>query len=274
MTCSVRASTVLFSLAFHMSLLGGLYMLSDGKTPEEIEVYRVDLAEFAAAAPALPEEVQPDPPQEAPLPEPEQTPPAPEPESEPEPAPLPEPEPEPPVEKAAPEPETPPEAPAPEPDVRKVSPVKKKEVPLPRKEKPKPRPKAKAEPKPLARPAAADAAAIAQPAAPAGPQAVRIGGYMAYKQDQIDHRPSIVRMAKPDYPARARRLGVSGKVTVQLVVDISGNPVEAQVKNAEPAGYFEEAALAAARKMRFMPGKLKGRPVNTMVLVPFNFSLR
>ena len=37
---------------------------------------------------------------------------------------------------------------------------------------------------------------------------------------------------------------------------------------------YTEAALSAARGMRFIPGKIQGRPVNTVVLIQFNFSLR
>ncbi|MDR2574106.1 MAG: energy transducer TonB [Desulfovibrio sp.] len=46
------------------------------------------------------------------------------------------------------------------------------------------------------------------------------------------------------------------------------------MKSAAPTGYFEDAAIVAARNMRFLPGKIRGQPVNTVVLLPFVFHLR
>lgn len=97
---------------------------------------------------------------------------------------------------------------------------------------------------------------------------------MAYETDDVDQRPSVVKNARVEYPRKARRLGVSGRVVVQLVVDTEGKPQACEIRSAEPAGHFEEAALSAARGMRFIPGKIQGRPVNTVVLIPFNFSLK
>ena len=106
------------------------------------------------------------------------------------------------------------------------------------------------------------------------PRPSRIGGLMAYETDDVDQRPSVVKNARVEYPRKARRLGLSGRVVVQLVVDTEGKPQSCKIRSAEPTGHFEEAALSAARGMRFIPGKIQGRPVNTVVLIPFNFSLR
>ncbi len=112
------------------------------------------------------------------------------------------------------------------------------------------------------------------PPKPTGPVARKIGGIMAFDTKQVDTLPSIVKRASPEYPNRARRMNIQGKVMVQLVVDTAGNPKEFSIASASPAGYFEEAALTAAKKMRFIPGKIKGKTVNTLVHVPFVFRLR
>ena len=101
-----------------------------------------------------------------------------------------------------------------------------------------------------------------------------IGGLAAYDVDAVDQRPSIARRVLPEYPSKARRMNVQGRVDVRLVVDESGTPRECAVHRADPTGSFEDAALEAARKTRFIPGKVKGRAVNTVVLVPFVFALR
>ncbi|WP_310598880.1 TonB family protein [Desulfobulbus sp.] len=107
-----------------------------------------------------------------------------------------------------------------------------------------------------------------------GPQPQRFGGVAAYKADHVDQRPSIARRVSPEYPLKARRMEVEGEVMVQLVVDKAGQPQVCSVLAAAPAGYFEDAALEAAAKMRFIPGKIQGQPVNTMIVLPFTFRLR
>jgi protein TonB len=61
---------------------------------------------------------------------------------------------------------------------------------------------------------------------------------------------------------------------VQLVVDTTGAPKACSIRSSEPPGYFEDAALGAAQAMRFIPGMIKGTPVNTLVLLPFSFRLQ
>ncbi len=100
------------------------------------------------------------------------------------------------------------------------------------------------------------------------------GGLLAYDADAVDTAPVISRRVTPEYPSRARRSRIQGQAVVRLIVDVAGLPQDCRIEEAHPAGYFEEAALAAARKTRFIPGQVAGRPVNTVVLVPFVFTLR
>jgi protein TonB len=172
-------------------------------------------------------------------------------------APSPEPEPEtlPPV--SEPLPELKPEPPR-EPETKSIS--AKKATP-PARPKPEPKPAL-----PERRPPS--------PAGPPGPRLRQFGGFSAYEQDHVDQRPAIVRRSEPEYPAKARRMNIEGRVVVELVVDASGLPKACVIRSAAPPGHFEEAALNAAQKMRFMPGKVRGVPVNTLVLLPFAFRLR
>ena len=165
---------------------------------------------------------------------------------------------EPPAPPPPPEPKKPEAQPqkleAPKPDVKKISPKKSD--------------------KPVSKEQAATPPPPPPPSAPAGPQPRTVGGLSAYESDTLDQRPSITRRVEPEYPTKARRMNVQGSVKVRLVVDSSGLPHNCEVISATPDGYFEEAALNAARNMRFAPGKLKGQPVNTLVVLPFAFKLR
>jgi protein TonB len=127
----------------------------------------------------------------------------------------------------------------------------------------------------LAHTAAAEAYADSPEAsfAGAGPS-LQVEGFAVYGEDVVDRPPSVAVQVTPEYPQRARRMGVEGRVEVSLVVDVEGKPQACAVRKAVPAGYFEEAALAAARKTRFIPGMVRGRPVNTLAHISFVFVLR
>ena len=98
-----------------------------------------------------------------------------------------------------------------------------------------------------------------------------LGGVQGYEADAVDIRPAIVRKVLPRYPDQARRLRLEGRVTLRILIDAEGVPQSFAVHQATPAGVFEQAALEAARQFRFSPGKVAGKGVATIVLLPFNF---
>jgi TonB family protein len=76
---------------------------------------------------------------------------------------------------------------------------------------------------------------------------------------------------QPDYPIEARKYRVHGSVLVQVVVDQCGRVITAKGVN----GHVElvSAALRAAKKWRFAPTRLGGRPVKVIGTITFNFTL-
>jgi protein TonB len=155
--------------------------------------------------------------------------------------------------------------------------VSPKKQPQAEAKKPAPKkPPRRPQPRPQQAPAdQAQARATPEAGAGGGDQGLRqVGGFAAYSSDAVDQVPVISRRVLPDYPLKARRRDLQGRVVVRLVVDATGMPRACVVQEANPRGYFEDAALEAARQTRFIPGKRQGRIVNTVVLLPFNFSLR
>ena len=63
------------------------------------------------------------------------------------------------------------------------------------------------------------------------------------------------------YPDRARAAGVEGIVRVRYDVTAEGQVVNAQVDAADPAGVFDDAALALVRSWRFRPAVEDGESV-------------
>ena len=231
-----------------VQLRGDIFFFSADQQEEAERVYHVALAEF----------VQPGIVQEAPAPE------APEPIAEAAPPPPPAPEPEPEVLPLPPDPI--PEPPK-EPEPKVVSTIKPTH-PVRAWPAPKPVPPVA---RPSTQPQGEPSTSSVQVAA--GPRPRQFGGISAYDQAHVDQRPSISRQIAPEYPTRARRMNIEGSVMVELIVDTAGLPKDCVIRSAEPPCYFEEAALNAAQKMRFIPGKINGAPVNTLVLLPFAFRL-
>lgn len=74
------------------------------------------------------------------------------------------------------------------------------------------------------------------------------------------------------YPEIARRAGVQGRVYVLAFVNDKGEVTKTEVLRGIGAG-CDEAAMAAVRKARFIPGRQRGKPVNVRVSIPIRFQL-
>lgn len=84
--------------------------------------------------------------------------------------------------------------------------------------------------------------------------------------------PMITHFAKPKYPEMARRAQIEGTVIVKVLVGPDGNVKDAQVlQGVNPL--LNRAALEAARKCKFIPGKQRNIPVKAWMALPFNFRL-
>ena len=252
MNVRFRFATAGFSLFLHGAIVATGFLFAGASSPLEEKVYRVSLAEFAPASVAQPvaENVTTVP--QEPVAS-EISPPAPTPEPTPiptPPKPVPVPTPPKPTPRPQPRPETPP-----------VKPVERK-------------PPQTHVPSEVQQTSTSQATAtqISGEAKRGGQRTY--GGMSAYTEDAVDQRPSISRRVLPEYPGNAKRRNIEGTVVIQLIVDTEGKAQQCAIHSSEPKGLFDSAALAAARKTRFVPGKVGGQPVNTMVLIPYKFALR
>ena len=78
-------------------------------------------------------------------------------------------------------------------------------------------------------------------------------------------------MPAPTYPDAARRMRMSGTVTIEVVVDESGKVIAASA-TAGPT-ILREPAIQAALKARFSATKLSGQPVKVTGIINYKFSL-
>ena len=95
----------------------------------------------------------------------------------------------------------------------------------------------------------------------------------AFKLNEVDQAPRVLRAMIPRYPFEARQKGVEGRVMLRFVVDKEGKAQEPEVVLGEPEGVFDESALVAVRKYKFRPAYKDGEPVDCIVKLPIVFTL-
>lgn len=76
-------------------------------------------------------------------------------------------------------------------------------------------------------------------------------------------------LPKPPYPPAARAVRAAGAVSVQVLIDESGNVVSASAVSGHPL--LRAAAVSAARGARFSPTMLSGQAVKVSGVITYNF---
>lgn len=84
--------------------------------------------------------------------------------------------------------------------------------------------------------------------------------------------PKILHWEKPKYPEIARKAQMEGTVLVKVLVGPDGKVKDAQIIQGVNQ-ILNKAALQAARKCTFIPGKQRDFPVRAWMALPFNFRL-
>ncbi|HEX9660472.1 MAG TPA: energy transducer TonB [Rhodothermales bacterium] len=75
-----------------------------------------------------------------------------------------------------------------------------------------------------------------------------------------------------EYPDLALRAGIEGTVVVQIVIEVDGAPTNPQIMKSG-GSILDTAALDAIKKLRFKPGKQRGKPVRVRYAMPVRFKL-
>ncbi len=80
-----------------------------------------------------------------------------------------------------------------------------------------------------------------------------------------------ISLPAPSYPDSARRMRITGTVSIEVVVDENGKVISAQAISGPPA--LRDAALQAALKAKFSATMLSGSPVKVTGAINYKFSL-
>lgn len=80
---------------------------------------------------------------------------------------------------------------------------------------------------------------------------------------------TLVTKIQPEYPASAKAQGLSGSVTLRIVIDKKGNVLDARAVGGDPV--FFESAAKAVRQWKYTPSKLKGKPINVVTQITLTY---
>jgi TonB family protein len=89
---------------------------------------------------------------------------------------------------------------------------------------------------------------------------------LAAAQDHVSVPPHLLQRVEPRYPEAALQAGVAGKVLLQLTINSAGAVTGVRVLQVEPASQgFDDAALRAAKLLRFEPATRDGAKISAEV---------
>jgi protein TonB len=130
----------------------------------------------------------------------------------------------------------------------------------------------KATPPERKQPTPQPAAAAVPPPAPEKPKETE-SAPVAVPFVAIQETPKVIRREPAAYPSVALKLGIEGRVVVEVTVDAQGRPIQANVMEST-SDIFDESATDAAMKTTYKPAVMSTGPVTAKVRVIFDFQLK
>lgn len=93
-----------------------------------------------------------------------------------------------------------------------------------------------------------------------------------FDRREVEYRPRVLSKPEPVYTATARQKQIIGTVVLRALFHANGQVTDISVVNGLSDG-LSEAAIDAARRIKFTPAKLNGRAVSMYMEVHYNFNL-
>ena len=103
-------------------------------------------------------------------------------------------------------------------------------------------------------------------------EGVRTEGEQAYSARKVDRKAIITEKPQPAYTEEAKANGVEGTVRLRVVLCPAGKVLDIRVQKRLPDG-LTEAAIGAARGIKFQPAEKGKRKVAQFVTLEYRFKL-
>ena len=88
----------------------------------------------------------------------------------------------------------------------------------------------------------------------------------------IESQPELLHREPAVYPEIAKKMGLQGRVTVEVTIDAQGKPIQAKVIKSA-SDIFNEAAIEAVMKYSFKPAMMSTGPVTAKIMIPIDFRM-
>ena len=93
-----------------------------------------------------------------------------------------------------------------------------------------------------------------------------------YSGKEVDRRARVLEKPEPIYTAAARQHNITGTIVLRAVLTAQGQVTDIKALSTLPDG-LTERAIEAARRIRFEPALINGRPVSMYIQLEYNFNL-
>lgn len=95
----------------------------------------------------------------------------------------------------------------------------------------------------------------------------------AMDKDTVDTVPKVLKRSPVVYPELARRQGISGFVTMNVLIDESGNVEDVEIIESKPEEIFDLKANDTVRRWKFEPATYNGKKVKVWAMQKVVFKL-
>jgi periplasmic protein TonB len=96
----------------------------------------------------------------------------------------------------------------------------------------------------------------------------------AYRDGGAVTSPRLLAQVRPNYTSEALERRIQGEVRLDIIVTREGRVGDIRVSKSLDPGGLDDEAVKAARLWRFDPGRLSGQPVDVVVTLVMDFSIR
>ena len=98
-------------------------------------------------------------------------------------------------------------------------------------------------------------------------------GDVVMTDDSVDVPPRPIMQTPMAYPSRAKASGITGYVVLSVLIGPTGQVEKVKVLEAQPAGVFDDIAVAGVQGWKFEPASYKGENVRVWAKQRVRFDL-
>jgi periplasmic protein TonB len=91
--------------------------------------------------------------------------------------------------------------------------------------------------------------------------------------ESVDIKPVAGTRVPAQYPEKARKKGITGYVSFNILISAEGNVEDIRVLESSPSGVFEESAMEALKNWKFEPAVYQGKKVKVWAKQKISFKL-